>query len=57
MIDRLKKYIYIGKARPDWHGRKCVIGARFNKPRNVLIKFLDDDSEVVTHSRCLEKVE
>lgn len=54
------RYVYVGRVRPEWHGRpcdpvmrpdgKCIIGRR---PRNQLVRFADDGSLCCVPSRTL----
>ena len=50
---------YVGRARPEWHGRGCRVTVRFKTgggPRNVGIVFVDDHSATITHFRCLRRI-
>lgn len=51
-----KDKIYIYGARkwaknfmPQWNGRECVILKRYKKPRNCMIKFLDNGQIEITN--------
>jgi len=50
----MKIYIY-GARRwaknfmPEWNGRECAIIRKWTKPRNCLVKFLDNNQETVTN--------
>ena len=51
---------YVGRPRPDWHGRDCRVtlglkGRRRGTVRNVEVEFFNGDTAVCP-MRCLRKL-
>ena len=48
---------YVGRVRPDWRGRPCVVLRtwRGRGPHNALVRFTDDGHETICPMRCLRK--
>ncbi len=59
MTDPAGQYprVYVGKARPQWKGRRCRIIGTWggHAPHNVLLQF-DDGTYTICPIRCVRRV-